>query len=141
MRLSTSSLVYLIFVSITLNACSAADSELVVNLDVSSGSLLDPFQRIEKVRVRIDGPERFDDAIVDLQDGQQTAIFKNLPLESDVSIIAQGFDSNGLVSAFGQSEEYKVSSENEAGLAILVRQYQVGLEIGMSTRVMELPAC
>ena len=90
MRISSSKLVCLVLVNLALSACNAADSELVVNLDVSSNSLLDPFQKIEKVRVRIDGPERFDDAIVDLQGGQQTAVFKNFPLDSDVSITAQG---------------------------------------------------
>ena len=62
---------------VAMSACSAPVSEVVVDLDVSSNPLLDPFQKIEKVRVRIDGPERFDDAVIDLQDGQQKAIFKN----------------------------------------------------------------
>jgi|GEM_PF-6123816 len=114
MRHSSLNFVCLVFVVLILSACTAPDSELVVNLDVSSISLLDPFQKIKKVRVRIDGPERFDDAIVYLEDGQQTAVFKNFPLDSDVSITAQGFDDNGLVYAFGQSEEFKVGSENEA---------------------------
>ena len=88
--------------------------EVVVDLDVASNPLLDPFQKIEKVRVRIDGPERFDDAVIDLQDGEQKAVFKNFPPDRDVRITAQGFDDNGLIYAFGQSEEFKVSAESEA---------------------------
>ena len=52
MRMSSSKLVCLVLVNLALSACNAADSELVVNLNVSSNSLLDPFQKIEKVRAR-----------------------------------------------------------------------------------------
>ena len=96
-----------------LQACSAPVSEVLVNLDVSTDEVTNPFPTVEKVRIRIDGPERFDDAVVDLQNQERKAIFSNFPPDRDVTITALGFDRSGLISAFGRTEEFRVSADTE----------------------------
>jgi len=89
--------------------------KVTVELVSATNEDIDPFSSdisLEKISIRIDGPERFDDAMADLKEGNRIAEFTSFPAERTIRIEANAYDSQGILRAFGRKEELQLGSED-----------------------------
>lgn len=94
--------------------CGGGTAEVTVALSVASDVAFDPFRandRLAKVRVAIDGPERHDDAFRDIGLDERAAVFAGFPSERAVDVTVSGFDRQGNLVAFGRAEGVQVDGD------------------------------
>jgi hypothetical protein len=90
-----------------LVGCGDPSAKITVNLSASTNAVLNPFDPsvgISKIRVRVDGPDQHDDAVIDLGLGQKEAVFEKFPVDLEVVVRADGYDAFGNTVAFGRDE-------------------------------------
>ena len=100
------------FTLLGLLGCSEPSVDVTIQLASSSQENLEPFSALSKIRVSIDGPERFDDAIIDLQSSDRKATFTQYPRDRTVQVEVRGFDAQGILRAYGRYNDLSLGSEN-----------------------------
>lgn len=96
-------------------ACGgAAEANITVKLLVSGLTDLDPFKandRVAKVRLTVDGPERNDDAVRELSSSDRETTFELFPADRKVKIEASGLDALGNLVAYGRASDVQVDED------------------------------
>jgi len=98
-------------------ACAEPTVNVTVELSPSTKDSLNPFSNgldLERIRVRIDGPDRFDEAWVDLAEGEFKAEFSSFPSERTVRVEVKAFDAAGILRAYGRKKEVRLESDTVA---------------------------
>jgi DNA-binding beta-propeller fold protein YncE len=93
-------------------ACSEPTVTITVDLSSSTQGTLDPFSELSMIRVSIDGPDRFDDAIADLPPTQRETVFEGFPADRTARLQVKGFDAQGILRAYGRRDELVIESED-----------------------------
>jgi len=94
--------------------CGGGTAEISVALSVAAEEAFDPFrsnERMSVVRIAVDGPERHDDAFVDLSLDARSASFSSFPAERAVDVTVSGFDRQGTLVAFGRVESVQIDED------------------------------
>lgn len=95
--------------------CGGSNVSVTVNLQVSSLADLDPYQgsgRLTQVRVTVNGPDRNDDVTSDVPLTARSTMFSDFPSDRTVAVTVEGFDNQGTLLAFGESQAVKLDGDD-----------------------------